>query len=258
MSCITLLSDFGLHDASLAIAKGVLMQHTTLPLIDISHEVKPYNTRQAAYMLAATYKNFPEGTIHVLLFDMYAGKPPRLLLCEHEKQYFLTADNLMLPMTLGTAPAARLVAELHDDSTFIQWLTEAGKTIHKLQSSNTGLAALPAYQLKNAPPLAAAVATADSITCDVIHIDQYENVVLNIDKRRFDELRRGRNFRVCFMMVEEINDISLNYHDVREGYKLCRFNSAGYMEICINRGKAASLFGFRLGSKLNDIKIYFE
>ncbi len=257
MSSITLLSDFGLHDASVAIAKGVLMQHTALPIIDISHEITPFQTPQAAYLLSTSWKNFPPGSIHILLFDMFAGKPPALILCQHRQQYFLTADNGMLPMAIGDVPAY-MVAELESDNIFIQWLSEAGKIISKLQGADVNTLNLPAHQLRKAKPLASPVIGPDHIACDVIHIDHYGNVVLNINRLQFDEQRNGRNFRLSFMTVEEITELSNSYTDVREGVKLCRFNSNGHLEICINRGRAANLFGLKLGSKHNNIKIYFE
>ena len=97
-----------------------------------------------------------------------------------------------------------------------------------------------------------------TLECEVIHVDRYENVVLNVTKEQFESIGRGGPFRLQFMQVEEINEISDSYNDVRQGYKLCRFNSNDYLEICINRGKAASLFGLRLGSRNNNIKLLFE
>ncbi len=91
----------------------------------------------------------------------------------------------------------------------------------------------------------------------IIHIDHFQNVVINLTRRQFDELCNGKPFSLQFTQVEEINEINNSYGEVREGYKLCRFNSNGYMEICINRGSAASLFGLRLGSRHNNIKLIF-
>ena len=98
----------------------------------------------------------------------------------------------------------------------------------------------------------------NEINCEVIHIDHYENVVLNITRDQFNNYVQGRNFTLHFAQIEDISEISDNYADVRPGIKLCRFNSAGYMEICVNRGNAASLFGLRIGSRNNGIKIIFE
>jgi hypothetical protein len=42
-----------------------------------------------------------------------------------------------------------------------------------------------------------------------------------------------------------INVISETYANVKEGEKLALFNSAGYLEIAINKGNAAGLFGLQ-------------
>ena len=70
-----------------------------------------------------------------------------------------------------------------------------------------------------------------------------------------------------------IDKISETYADVQEGEKLALFNSAGYLEIAINKGNAAGLFGLqgfsekqhrRNSQYLNNrlfyqtVKVYFE
>ncbi len=42
-----------------------------------------------------------------------------------------------------------------------------------------------------------------------------------------------------------ITSVSESYADVPEGEKLAIFNSAGYLEIAINKGNAAGLFGLK-------------
>ena len=42
-----------------------------------------------------------------------------------------------------------------------------------------------------------------------------------------------------------IDKISESYADVNEGEKLALFNSASYLEIAINKGNAAGLFGLQ-------------
>jgi len=258
MACITLLSDLGLQDASVAIAKGILMQYNpVIPIADISHDVTPFHRGQAAYLLSAAYNNFPPGTIHVILFNLFAETPPRLVLSEKDGHYFLSPGNGPLPITNGEAGNSWMCYELKQENTFIDWLHTAGAIIQQLQEKNPADLGLPSYRLKDVPGNSLTV-NENEVDCDIIHIDRFENVVINITMEQFETLRKGRDFRLQFMQVEELTEISGNYNDVRTGYKLCRFNSNGYIEIGINRGKAASLFGLRLGAKNNDIKIFFE
>ena len=102
MSCITLLSDLGVQDASLASAKGILMQHLpNTPIIDISNTIEPFHTQQAAYLLVAAYGHFNPNTVHIILFDIFASKTPRLVLTKRQDQYILAPDNGILPLAFG-------------------------------------------------------------------------------------------------------------------------------------------------------------
>ena len=259
MACITLLSDFGLQEASVAIAKGILMQHSpATPIVDISHEIQPFNASQAAYLLASAYPNFPKGTIHVLLFDLFSEPAPRLVLCEHNGHYFLTPDNELLPLALGTDIAGTVCFTMTNEHTFPDWLNAAGEVINSLRSKKADDLGLPPIKLKVTKDKSAARLDAGAIICEAIHVDHYENVVINLTRQQLEQWIGGRQFRLTFAGMEEIEAISNSYSDVREGFKLCRFNSVGYLEICVNRGKAASLFGLKLGGLQNDIKIIIE
>ena len=79
----------------------------------------------------------------------------------------------------------------------------------------------------------------------IIFIDNFENVIVNINKEDFEEQRKGRSFTIVFKRDEVIDKISETYADVNEGEKLALFNSAGYLEIAINKGNAAGLFGLQ-------------
>jgi S-adenosylmethionine hydrolase len=85
----------------------------------------------------------------------------------------------------------------------------------------------------------------DWIEGQIIFIDNFENVIVNITQEQFEEHRKGRRFKIVFKRDEVIERISGSYADVPQGEKLVLFNSAGYMEIAINKGNAAGLFGLR-------------
>lgn len=262
MSCITLLSDLGVQDASLATAKGILMQHLpNTPIIDISNSIEPFHTQQAAYLLVAAYGHFNPNSVHIVLFDIFASKTPRLVLTKHREQYILAPDNGILPLAFGEELGT--IWECYTrpkNGTLVEWVKQAATIAEQitaqkeLKLSTTELSIVP----NNLKPKV----SADSIEGQVIHVDRFENVVLNIKKSEFDEVGNGRGFKVRFMRNEEITELSDHYSSVREGEKLCRFNTAGYLEIAINRGKAASLFGLKLQREqkflYNTIKIDFE
>lgn len=257
MGFVTLFSDFGLQDASVAIAKGILMQYIPLStIIDINHEVQPFNTAQAAYLFGAAYKNFPAGTCHLLMFDIYASKNPRLILSEYAGHYFLSPDNALLLRSLkGNITRSWICLEMQHIHSFHHWLHHAGIMMARLQDTQPGDLQLPAYPMPQYDPQTYTLPYNEPH--EVLHIDQFENVTINFTRQLYEQLSPGRRFTIKFTQVEEINEIKENYSDVREGYKLCRFNSNDHLEICINHGRAASLFGLKLGGKNNNIKISF-
>ena len=263
MPCVTLLSDFGLQDASVAIAKGVLMQHVPeAQLVDISHLVETFNIQQAAYLLLSAYNNFPKGSCHVLLFDVFSEQQPRLMLCEYDGHYLLAPDNGVLSLAFGSRlQNVWRCHELDAPGVFSEWLQRVGRTIAQLQTHAPKDLQLTDCSLKIAPQHWLPKVDGNNVECHVVHIDRYENVVINLTREQFDTIGEGRPFRIQFMGDEELRQLSTHFYNVGEGQKLCRFNATGFLEICINRGKAASLFGFKLYRErhfiYNTIKIFF-
>ena len=259
MGCITLLSDFGLQDATVAITKGILLQYTPdNSIVDITHDVLPFNKRQAAYLLGATYKNFPEGTVHIPLLDIFSGTRPTLILGAFEGHYFLCADNGLLPLALHTAyiPCWQCL-QFDAVQSYHQWLHRTGEIIRNL-------ATMPPEELGLQVHIPALIQNRQStnpniIDGEIIHIDPFGNVVLDITRLHLTQLvPNGGQFSLQYIQYEEIREISTNYTDVRPGNKLCRFNNNGHLEISIHNGNAAQLFGLKMGSQNNKIQISYH
>jgi S-adenosylmethionine hydrolase len=184
------------------------------------------------------------------------------MLCEYEGHYLLAPDNGVLSLAFGSKlENVWCCHELGAPGIFSEWLQETGRAIAQLRTHAAGDLQLEACKLKVAPQHWLPKVIDHSVECHVVHIDRYENVVINLTRDQFDSIGQGRPFRIQFMRDEEITQLSTHFYNVGEGQKLCRFNATGYLEICINRGKAASLFGFKLYRErhfiYNTIKIYF-
>jgi len=263
MGCITLLSDLGLQDASVASIKGILMQVCPQEtIIDISHNVFPFHLHQGAYLLSAAYANFPKGTCHLVLCDIFSDSRPKLVLGEKEGHYFLAPANGVLSLAFtNTLTNAWQCNDLRDNGSLKDWIRESATVINQIRE-NDGQLNLEPHELKNASANWRPKIEGNTVECHVIHIDTFGNVVLNITAEMFARIGRNRPFIIQLMRDEKIDHLSRRYFDVKEGEKLCRFNSAGYLEISINRGNAADLLGLRLYRDkhliYNTIKISFE
>lgn len=229
-------------------------------LVDISHNVAQYDLQQAAYLLLSAYRHFPKGTIHILLVDVFSGNAPRMLLAQKDGYYFIAPDNGILPLAFGSEiDSALLCFEFTEQYDFSNWINSAGKVAAALPG-----ASVPEYkpcEVRMARRLLQPQVTTLGIDCNILYIDRYENVVLDITRQQFDEYVKGRPFRIKVMRMQDITTISNNYNDVPEGDPLCRFNDAGFLEIALNHQPAASLLG--LGSystgnlRYQTIRIFF-
>ena len=275
MPLLTLTSDIGQQDFLVGAVKGQLLQaNATLTIVDITHQLSPFNYPQAAYVCRNAIRNFPEGSFHLVLVNLFDEKPEHMLLAQHNGHFIGCADNGLLTMMLEEAPQ-KIVALALDKSAqkntvyctsvFAKAFNELinGKRLEDCGDPNVSI------RVKN--PLRAMLGN-NWIEGQIIFIDNFENVIVNITKEEFEEQRKGRSFKVVFKRDEVIDKISETYADVAEGEKLALFNSAGYLEIAINKGNAAGLFGLQgfseqqqqqnqyMNSRLfyQTIKVYFE
>jgi S-adenosylmethionine hydrolase len=192
-------------------------------------------------------RNFPVGSFHLILVNLFDQKPTHLLLAKHEGKYIGCADNGLLTMILEEAPqevvALPLEKSAHKDTLYcISVFTEAfSKAIGKSSLTETGY---EGTEIKVKNPLKPLLGL-DYIEGQIIFIDHFENVIVNISREEFENERKGRRFSIVFKRDETIDRISDTYADVPEGEKLALFNSAGYLEIAINKGNAAGLFGLQ-------------
>jgi len=248
MPLLTLTSDIGNQDYLVAAVKAQLFQvNPDFQIIDISHNIPPFNYPQAAYICRNAVRSFPPYTYHLILVNLFESKPEQLLLAFHHEHYFLCADNGLLTMILEEKPELTIGIPLEKTVTKnTLYCTEVmANVVNQLANGqsiqNIGLADVE-YVEKN--PLRPMFSD-NWIEGQIIFIDNFENVIVNITRGQFEEQRKGRHFKIVFKRDEVIESISESYADVPEGEKLALFNSAGYLEIAINKGNAAGLFGLK-------------
>lgn len=71
---VVFLSDFGMKDDSVALCKGVMWSIAPqLRIVDLTHEVPPYDVRAAARLIAGTAPYYPPGTVFVAVVDPGVG-----------------------------------------------------------------------------------------------------------------------------------------------------------------------------------------
>jgi len=270
MPLLTLTSDFGISDPMVGAVKGEIFKvNEGFNIIDITHEIAPFNFMQAAYLCKSIFRNYPPESFHLVLVNLYDAPVEHVLLVKHAEQFIGIPDNGLITMVLDEFPQE--VVKLHVSSTrnptiggMVQVWMDAFSAISSGKSiSHVGQKAENLVQ----KALMKSYISSQYIDGQVLMVDRFNNILVNINIYEFEEARKGRKFKIVLLRDAFIEEISSTYSDVPEGEKLARFNESGYLEIAINKGFAAPLFGLgEYGQSSSQqkrqyyqtIKIFFE
>src|SRR5260370_23520327 len=96
---ITLTTDFGHCGHFAGVMKGVILGIAPRArIVDISHEIAPFEIADGAFTIAQAWRYFPKKTIHVVIVDPGVGSVRRPLLAEAGGHYFIAPVNGGLSM----------------------------------------------------------------------------------------------------------------------------------------------------------------
>src|SRR3546814_14164595 len=94
MGIITLTTDLGHKDFYQAALKGsIISQFPAVRLIDISHDIPPFDIQYAAFVLKNAFPYFPKKAVHLIEIDSVFKQHTRYLALSHQGHYFVVADT---------------------------------------------------------------------------------------------------------------------------------------------------------------------
>lgn len=264
MTIVTLTTDFGHKDYSVSVIKAALLQKIpNLLVIDISHQISPYNPSETAYVLKNAFRAFPEGTIHIIGVESEWTPENIHLAIEFEGHFFIGADNGILSMIIDDLKTTKIV-EINIHKTIVSSFPVLDVFInvaaHIARKGNLEIIGKPINQIKELTNINPVInLEGNQILGSVIYIDNYGNLITNIKKIFFNEVGKTRNFTISARSIKfkkiyngysEAIDFSLPKNKRNEdGKKLALFNSANHLELAVYKsnpktvGGASSLFG---------------
>jgi S-adenosylmethionine hydrolase len=245
---ITLTTDFGLSDHYVGTMKGVILRIAPqASIVDLSHEIRPYEINQGAYLLAQAYRYFPKGTVHVVVVDPGVGSSRRPLLMEAAGQRFIGPDNGIFSMIFSREK--HKVREITASRYFVQPVSRTfhGRDIFAPCAAHLAAGATPAQfgklihdYLK--PASEKPIQTARRVwTGMVLHVDHFGNLVTNFTLAEFPDLT-ARPFELAVGLVK-IRRLALTFSECAPGEVFAIAGSSGYLEIAVNQGSAARMLG---------------
>lgn len=256
MSIITLTTDMGSKDYYVAATKGAIWsQMPDVNIVDITHEIKPFDSQQAAFVVKNAWSNFPAGTVHIIGVNADQDVNITHLIVEFDGQYFIGADNGIFALLFDRSPDGVFELNLTQDSDELTFPTKnlfAKAAAHLARGGTPEVIGKRIDSVKQATDMLPVVEN-DVIKGSVIYVDVYGNVITNISRQIFKDVGKGREFAITFKRASfDIKKIHNKYNDVPEGEKVALFSHAGLLEIAINKGApgngggASGLFGLVL------------
>lgn len=256
MPFITVISDMGRQDASLAYLKYNIQEVAKqADIVEITLDLQPFNTKQASYILAGALNTFPEGTIHLILVDVFYDRTPELCLHYIGNQYVIMPRNAMsLPTQKRPLAWSKLIFKGTIATHFSDWCVACIALIQQITSGELQWDNYPTTVIPTPKPWVYSQAV--MLPLEIIYIDHYGNAVLDFNEQQLATILNEKKFNFINIDYEQITKISNHYNDVKKGILMCRVNKLGYLELCMNRGKFATFYQLGLGMNDNRINLH--
>ena len=247
MKIITLTTDFGLRDYSVAAVKGALYSKCpNATIVDISHLISPFNILETFYILQNSYMHFPKGSIHIIGVDTERTATKKHLLMSLNGHYFIGADNGIF----------HLLSENFTNVALYEFNTKPSTILFSTLNSFTSIAeqiykgtpldqiGIPIEKCNSVSYFKPEVSTDENfIHGIIIYIDHYGNAVSNISHSLFEETRKGRNFEVIFNLYS-FKKVYNNYSEINDdGKMMILFNELNLLQCSIYKSDTRSVGG---------------
>jgi len=241
---ITLLTDFGASDHYAGAMKGVILGICTdARLVDITHEIEPYDITGAAFTLSQAWSCFPKGTVHLIVVDPGVGGTRRALIAEADGHLFVEPDNGVLSL-VSPHLAAR---EITEEQFFRQPVSRTfhGRDIFGPTAGRLAMGHDPAeFGAAIADPVILPISTPAEKNSGVwegvvLRVDRFGNIITNFHSDLFAKDRHAKfEIRIGDAVIVRLAE---SYNQVSTGDLFVIAGSSGYLEISVNKGSAANL-----------------
>jgi S-adenosylmethionine hydrolase len=262
LSCITLMTDFGIQDGNVGVMKGVIWRIAPQAQIaDLSHMISPQNIPEAALILLRSAPYFPPGAIHLVVVDPGVGTNRRPMAARVGAQYFVGPDNGILTLWLESLAAQDLETRFVELDRSEYWLPEVSHVFH----GRDIFAPVAAHLARGVPleklgtpfanpvllNLPQPVRTRSGFTGEIIHMDHFGNLSTNI---RQEHLGQPENVTVRLGGVE-VHGLVKTFGERSPGELVALYGSTGNLIVSVVNGNAAQ----RLDTHVGDpVQVEFE
>ncbi|MDP6612745.1 MAG: SAM-dependent chlorinase/fluorinase [Candidatus Hydrothermarchaeota archaeon] len=244
---ITLTTDFG-DSEYVGAMKGVI--YSICPkanVVDISHWVRKFDIRHAAYVVLSTTPYFPRGTIHCVVVDPGVGTERRGIIVKTKEHIYLGPDN----GSFSFLTDIRKIIEIQQGS---KSMTFHGRDVfapiaaklacgYEIEEFGEEIKDVKKLEIKKASKEGGAVVG------EVLCIDAFGNAITNICSEILN-LGIGETVKVT-VGKKKLDARFLESYGFGDGEELIiTVGSSGFLELAVNKGSASAVLGLKGGEKV--------
>src|SRR5580700_4256418 len=264
LKVVGFLTDFDVKDDAIGICKAVMEGIAPgVRVIDITHQVTPYDIAQGARFLAGSAPYFPKDAVFVGVVDPGVGSTRKPIIAKSTiGQFFVVPDNGLLTLVQDrdgieaareiTNPdwmiGSKLSSTFHGRDIF----SPAGAHLARGDDWTQAGPALDVTQLVRLDIPTAAI-DEQGLAGEVIATDgPFGNLVTNVDAEVFFKLgyQRGQDVPVKLGDKEMKIKFVRTFSDVAVGQTLLYIDSRGHVAMAVNQKSFAAVYGVKPPVKL--------
>ena len=251
---IVFMTDFGTANDAVAICKAVMTGIAPdARIMDITHQVTPYQIEEGARFLAAVSPYYPAGTVFVSVVDPGVGTSRKAIIVKSKKgQYFVLPDNGLITPVIDrdgldsareiTNPNWTIQAPISSTFHGRDIFSPAGA--HLAAGWDFNLVGPVVPQLVRLTPKTSTT-TDKGIAGDIIGLDDpFGSLITDIPGEEFKKLgyNLGEKLRIEINKKQVILPYVKTFMDVPVGEVLLFIDSRDRVSIAINQGNYSKKF----------------
>jgi S-adenosylmethionine hydrolase len=258
---VSFLSDFGRGDEFVGVCHAVMLDIAPdLRIVDITHDIPPFDVRAGALALVRAAQYLPAGIV-LAVVDPGVGTDRRLLAVEVDGGVFVGPDNGLLAPAVAMAGGARRVVALTNP----QYRLEApgatfaardvmspacGHLANGVEVTELGETVDPATLVPGLVPLPEA--DGSELRAEVLWVDRFGNCQLNLAPEDLRErgVDVGDSVELRFGDTTRLARWVDAYADAKPSELVIVVDSYGLCSVARDRASAASECGLRPGASV--------
>jgi len=261
MTLLTLTTDFGTQDSYVAELKGVLLSEgpSSLRLVDLSHELAPFDIHAAALFLRAALPRFPAGSIHLAVVDPGVGSERRALIVERPDMLLVGPDNALFSYLFDGTESVYAI-----DRSLL-----GGRAVSPTFHGRDVFAPVAARLAAGAPAASLGERVdryermvfpmvdmqGDVLHGRVVHIDRYGNLITNIPEGTLRSFLGADDAAFALLVGDHtVHTLRSHYAQVEPGELVVLVGSSGLIEVAAREASAAQKLAIEVGRPLRVVR----